>query len=193
MAKQTTREKIEEKADILFYQNGFEATSFADIAEAVGISRGNFYHHFKSKDDILEAVINRRLETTRVMLDSWESDASPQARIISFIRILITNQLKIMAYGCPVGTLCTELAKLDHAAQSHAGEIFGLFRDWLTRQFTALGQGDKAEMLALHVLVRSQGIAVMLSTFHDQNFLNTEVSGLEAWVKGLSKQNRKKD
>ena len=43
----STRELIVEKADTLFYEGGFEATSFADIAAAVGISRGNFYHHFK--------------------------------------------------------------------------------------------------------------------------------------------------
>ncbi len=61
MSHSATRERIEEKADALFYEAGFEATSFADIADAVGISRGNFYHHFKSKDDILDAVINRRL------------------------------------------------------------------------------------------------------------------------------------
>ncbi|HBU98755.1 TetR/AcrR family transcriptional regulator, partial [Thalassospira lucentensis] len=67
-----TRDRIIETADILFYQQGFEATSFADIALAVGISRGNFYHHFKTKDDILDGVINHRLANTEQMLDRWE-------------------------------------------------------------------------------------------------------------------------
>ncbi|MDD9913854.1 MAG: helix-turn-helix domain containing protein, partial [Rhodospirillaceae bacterium] len=38
---------------MLFYRHGFDHTSFADIAEAVQISRGNFYYHFRTKDDIL--------------------------------------------------------------------------------------------------------------------------------------------
>lgn len=42
--KPSTRQEIVEKADLLFYQRGFENTSFADIADAVGISRGNFYY-----------------------------------------------------------------------------------------------------------------------------------------------------
>ena len=46
--KPSTRQDIVEKADLLFYQHGFENTSFADIADAVGISRGNFYYHFKT-------------------------------------------------------------------------------------------------------------------------------------------------
>ena len=60
MPNQSTRESIVEAADRLFYQRGYDHTSFADIADDVEISRGNFYHHFKTKDDILAAVISRR-------------------------------------------------------------------------------------------------------------------------------------
>ena len=108
-----TRDQIVGEADRLFYEQGFEHTSFADIAAAVGISRGNFYHHFKTKDEILSAVIDRRLEATRALLAAWESEAddSPAARIRCFIRILIANRAKILRHGCPVGTLTAELAK----------------------------------------------------------------------------------
>lgn len=128
----STHDIIVEKADALFYQGGFAATSFADIAAALGISRGNFYHHFRTKDDILDAVITRRMDRTRALLEGWQQDAgSPRDRILAFIRIVIVNRAGIMAYGCPVGTLCAELAKLDHAAQDRAADLLALFRDWL--------------------------------------------------------------
>lgn len=187
MAKQTTPELIAEKADTLFYERGFEATSFADIAKAVGISRGNFYHHFKSKDDILDAVITRRLATTRAMLAGWEADADPAQRTISFVRILIVNRSKIMAYGCPVGTLNTELTKLDHSAQNRASDIFALFRDWLASQFAALGHRQDAQDLAMQLLARSQGVAVMASAFGDEGFLRAEVAAMESWLASLPK------
>lgn len=193
MSKYSTRELIAEKADTLFYERGFEATSFADIAKVVGISRGNFYHHFRSKDDILDAVITRRLAATRTMLDSWEADTSPKARIVSFIRILVTNRTKIMAFGCPVGTLNVELTKLGHTSQNRAAEIFGLFRDWLSNQFVALGHDSKAEILALHLLGRLQGVAVMASTFQDEGFLRSEVASMEDWLQGLTNQFANKD
>ena len=60
----TTRANIIDAADQLFYRQGYEHTSFADIADVVQISRGNFYYHFKSKDEILDAVINLRLVNT---------------------------------------------------------------------------------------------------------------------------------
>jgi len=178
---------IIEQADTLFYEGGYEATSFAEIAAALGISRGNFYHHFKTKDDILNAVIEHRMVRTRTMLNAWEADGNdPSDRILSFIRMLIANRSKIMAFGCPVGTLCGELAKLDHVAQGRAAEIFGLFRDWLTGQLRLLGAGDRAEQLAMHLLSWSQGVAVMAVAFQDEAFIRNEVAGMEAWLESLS-------
>ncbi|MET3600184.1 TetR/AcrR family transcriptional regulator [Martelella mangrovi] len=186
MANPTTRNLIVEKAEALFYEGGFEATSFADIASAVGISRGNFYHHFKSKDDILDAVISRRLETTRAMLERWEAeDGEPRRRIRAFIHILISNRAKIMLHGCPVGTLCSELAKLDHHLMSRATEIFMLFRNWLARAFSDLGAGDRSDDLALQVLTWSQGVAVMASAFRDETYIRKEVAGMDDWLAAL--------
>jgi TetR/AcrR family transcriptional regulator, transcriptional repressor for nem operon len=186
MPSLTTRDLIIEKADSLFYEGGFEATSFADIAAAVGISRGNFYHHFRTKDEILDAVITRRLERTRSILENWQqSNQRPRDRVLSFIHIVIANRAKIMAFGCPAGTLCSELAKLDHCAKGRAAEIFDLFRSWLAGQFRALGAGSRAEELALHVLAWSQGVAVIASAFRDEAFIRREVAGITAWLDAL--------
>lgn len=179
------RRRIVEAADQLFYERGFEATSFADIAQAVGLSRGNFYYHFKAKDEILDAVIGLRMEATRALLEAWEDAAvTPAERLRAFVRILITNQTKIMAHGCPVGTLCNELAKLDHVAKDAAADLFVLFRDWLTRQFVALGRTAEAEAeaLALHLLMRSQGVATLATAFRDEAFVRREVEDMDAWL-----------
>lgn len=183
MSAETTREQIVEAADQLFYRQGYEHTSFADIAEAVQISRGNFYYHFKTKDDILDAVITLRLANTRKMLDRWEvEEERPSDRIRSFIHILMANRAKIMLHGCPVGTLCTELAKLDHVAQAEANKIFTLFRDWLRRQFALLGLEADADALAMRLLARSQGVATLANAFHDESFIRKEVEQMCDWL-----------
>jgi AcrR family transcriptional regulator len=187
MSANETRRQIVDVADRLFYEHGFEASSFADIARDVGLSRGNFYYHFKTKDEILGAVIAQRVTDTRAMLESWEQDAaSPAMRILSFIHILIANRTKIMAYGCPVGTLCNELAKLDHVAKDEAAGLFTLFRDWLARQFTGLGRGADSDALALHLLMRSQGVAALATAFRDEQFIRREVADMEAWLRAQS-------
>ncbi len=183
MSAKTTRDQIVEAADRLFYQHGFEHTSFADIAEVVNISRGNFYYHFKTKDEILDAVISARLAKTHMMLERWEAEGeTPEARIRSFINILIANRSKIKRFGCPVGTLTSELAKLNHGAQSEANKLFALFRTWLCRQFTQLGRTSDADALAMHLLARSQGVATLANAFQSEKFVKQEVKQMCDWL-----------
>ena len=148
------------------------------------ISRGNFYYHFKTKDQILDAVIGVRLANTRKMLEQWELEGKqPADRIRSFIHILIANRADIKRYGCPVGTLCSELAKLNHASQAEANKLFTLFRTWLRRQFTLLGRAADADALAMHLLARSQGVATLANAFHDEKFIKQEVKQMCDWLR----------
>jgi TetR/AcrR family transcriptional repressor of nem operon len=183
-----TRAQIVDAADQLFYHHGYEHTSFAAIANAVQISRGNFYYHFKSKDDILDAVIEARLLTTRQMLEQWEvEEAQPAGRIKKFIHIVLANYADIQSYGCPVGTLTTELAKFDHSSRPGAIGLFTLFRSWLREQFALLGYESEADELAMHVLVFSQGVATLSNAFRDEAFVRREVQQMCDWLSRYTK------
>jgi hypothetical protein len=117
------------------------------------------------------------------MLDRWETEGeTPAERIRSFINILIMNRSKIKRYGCPVGTLCSELAKLGHPSQGEANRLFTLFRVWLRRQFEGLGRQEDADDLAMHLLALSQGIATLASAFSDERFIKLEVDRLYEWL-----------
>ena len=192
MDERSTRERIIDAADQLFYQRGFERTSFAEIADLVQISRGNFYHHFKSKDEILDAVIAQRLAQTRAMLDAWSANGrNPAERIRCFIKILIRNFADIEHYGCPVGTLNNELAKLQHAAKDEARALFTAFREWLCEQFEEMGCGDASDALAMHLLGRVQGVSTLANAFQDEAFVVSEVQQMCEWVDGLARAKRR--
>jgi len=187
----STRDRIIDLADQLFYERGFDHTSFADIAAAVKLSRGNFYYHFKTKDEILDAVIERRIQKTQGMLDDWATAApTPIERVVRFIRIMVMNGAKIRKHGCPVGTLCTELAKLEHPSLSKANQLFTLFRNWLASQFTQMGHKRDADSLAMHLLARSQGIATLANAFDDEAFIHQEVEQLLQWLHPISRSSR---
>ena len=187
MSSTTTHDHIVEAADQLFYRQGYARTSFSDIADDVRISRGNFYYHFKSKDEILNAVIDVRLANTRKMLEQWEIEGKqPADRIRSFIHILMANRADIKRYGCPVGTLSTELAKLNHASQAEANMLFTLFRTWLRRQFTLLGRKADADELAMHLLARCDGVATLANAFHDEKFIKREVRRMCDWLRSCT-------
>ncbi len=49
-------------AEELFFARGYEETSVQDILDAMGLSKGGFYHHFESKMSVLEEISQRRAE-----------------------------------------------------------------------------------------------------------------------------------
>jgi hypothetical protein len=121
------------------------------------------------------------------MLEWWETEGkTPVDCIRSFIHILIANRADIKRYGCPVGTLCGELAKLDHASRGEANKLFTLFRVWLRRQFALLGREADADALAMHLLARSQGVATLASAFQDEKFIKQEVKQMCHWLRSCT-------
>jgi AcrR family transcriptional regulator len=179
------RQRIIEKADELFYQRGFEKTSFSDIASALNISRGNFYYHYKSKNDILDAVIHSRLQSIQQLLDDCErSNSGARATIRCCITLMTHHHGNANRLGCPAGTLCLELNKLEHAMRDNAKQVFMLFREWLTAQFEKLGKNN-ADQLAMHLLTRTQGLSIMMSTFNEADYKRAEIESLYNWLDSL--------
>ncbi|WP_304114839.1 TetR/AcrR family transcriptional regulator [Mycolicibacterium bacteremicum] len=71
MATATTRERLMSEAMRLFSEQGYRATSVAQIEAAAGLAAGSgaLYHHFKSKEALLEAGIDRQLDRRHAMRD----------------------------------------------------------------------------------------------------------------------------
>ena len=181
-----TRTDIVECAGRLFYELGFEGTSFSDIVEASGLFRGNIYHYFKTKDEILKAVIEQHLNVYREILATWDVELKDaRARLIAFVDMITGRKAELVEYGCPIGSLNTELAKDRRDLQQAASAMFDLFRDWLATCFRELGKASEAESLALHLLGRAQGIAVISHVYRDTKLLRHETRLLRNWIKQL--------
>ena len=54
------REEILRMAEELFYENGYEKTTVSEIIDALHLSKGGFYHHFTSKDELLQSICDRK-------------------------------------------------------------------------------------------------------------------------------------
>lgn len=179
---ETSRQHIIETANRLFYHRGYNQTSFSDIAEAAGIPRGNFYYHFKTKDDILVAVVEYRIAHYRDMLVAWDAEhPEPRQRLKRFVQMMRGNAKDLVRYGCPVGSLNIEIGKAQPELKAKTKKLFDLFRDWLAAQFRALGHKD-ANGLALHLLGRAQGISVVSQAYGERKYLKEELDQLEGWL-----------
>lgn len=181
-----TRADIVDCARTLFYEHGYDGTSFSQIVDATGLYRGNIYHYFKTKDDILEAVVERYLDDYRALLGRWEQAYDePRARLRAFVDMIVGRKADLTAYGCPIGSLNTELGKERRELQQVARGLFELFRSWLAARFEELGFRQDAGALALHLLGRAQGIAVISHVYQDTQFLEREAIQLKEWIDRL--------
>ncbi|MCG8125490.1 MAG: TetR/AcrR family transcriptional regulator, partial [Candidatus Thiodiazotropha taylori] len=110
LVKQPTRLSIIDAARSHIYHKGFGATSYANIAQQTKLKKGNIQYHFKSKDDLLQAVIEQQIEGIREQLESWSLDCGTTYDCVErFIAMVDDNADNLARYGCPMGTLNSEL------------------------------------------------------------------------------------
>ena len=80
------KKEILDIAEELFTAKGYDNTSTTEILERVGIARGTIYYHFKSKEEILDALIDRTIQgIVRNVKSALSYEAPAPQKIISFI------------------------------------------------------------------------------------------------------------
>ena len=182
---QGKRQRLIGAACQAFYARGVERTTLADIAAAAGIPLGNVYYYFKTKDDLIQAVIAAHLSEARAMLAGVEAaHAGPRDRLKALFASLTEQAELIARHGCPHGSLCTELDKLPDGP-GLAAELMRVPVDWAERQFSALGRAD-ARDLAVEVIARYQGSALLASTLRDPDLMARESVRVAAWLDTIS-------
>jgi AcrR family transcriptional regulator len=178
------RERLIAAAVQTIYINGIERTSLADIAAAAGIPLGNVYYYFKTKNDIVRAVVEAHLSDARAMLAAVESaHDDPRERLKALFASFAEQRDQIARYGCPEGSLCTELDKLPDGPRL-ASELISVPIAWAERQFALLGRAD-ARDLAVEVIARYQGTALVSSTLRDPDLMTRESARLASWLDGI--------
>ncbi|KAF0865555.1 TetR/AcrR family transcriptional regulator [Pseudomonas sp. LD120] len=83
----SARGKLLQTAAHLFRNKGYERTTVRDLASAVGIQSGSIFHHFKSKDDILRAVMQETIHYNTALMRAELAEAgSVRERVLALIR-----------------------------------------------------------------------------------------------------------
>jgi AcrR family transcriptional regulator len=182
-----TRLRIVQSANRLFYRQGYNRTSFTDIVEASGVPRGNIYYYFKTKEEILLATLDYRLDAITVMLEEWDREhRTPVERLRRFVRMLVNSRQSTAEYGCPMGSLNTELGKNQRELQEAAVALFDRFLEYLSLQFQEIGfRPELCRNYAIELLARGQGLNVMTHVMHDPEILNRSAEALYDWIDGI--------
>ena len=125
------RSRLLSAAVELTYQNGFEATSLADIAREAKVPLGNVYYYFKTKDEIGEAIVELRLAQMSAQRQRWDEAESPKDRLCACVQGVFENKDCLAQLGCSVGTFCSELHKAGGSVATSATAIFAQHLSWI--------------------------------------------------------------
>ena len=178
------RERLVDGALQVLHAQGVEGTTLADIANAAEVPVGNVYYYFKTKDDLVQAVIAAHAAQIETTLASLDRHRTPKARLRAFVRML-TEQRELAAQsGCPQGTLCSELDKHDDDLSRSCAQLMRLPIEWAERQLRAMGRRDARE-LAVALIASYQGISLLTNAFRDPELMAREGRRLERWVESL--------
>lgn len=86
-------------AKLLFYTRGYHKTAIRDIVKQIGVAQGTFYYYFKSKEEVLDALVKRELSRKFSELQALAEDKnmSPRCKIQEIISIMLKS------VHCPEG------------------------------------------------------------------------------------------
>ena len=178
------RERLVDGAREALYAQGVESTTLADIAKVADVPVGNVYYYFKTKDDLVQAVIAAHADEIKARLAALEHHRTPKARLKAFVRMLTEQRELAARYGCPQGSLCSELDKRDDELGRSSAQLISLPMEWAEQQLRAMGRRDARE-LAVALIASYQGIALLTNTFREPELMAREGRRLERWIDSL--------
>ncbi|MFD6910986.1 TetR/AcrR family transcriptional regulator [Streptomyces virginiae] len=179
------RERLVTAAAQVLHAQGVAQTTLADIAQAAEVPVGNVYYYFKTKDDLVEAAIDAHAENLRAMIASLDELPTPADRLKALLAGWVERRELTARYGCPTGTLASELDKRADGLDRSIATVMRALLDWVEQQFRAMGHPDAREP-AVALIASYQGISLLTNTFRDPDLMTVEARRLERWIDSLA-------
>lgn len=165
-----TRLTILQKAFELIYSKGYQTTSIDEIIATTQVTKGAFYYHFKTKDEMGVAIIEEILKPT--MLGSFikpiENSENPIEDFYNMISyLLLEDPLLQVKYGCPVGNLTQEMTPWNNQFSLALSE---LVNQWMMTIENAIVKGQTLGLIRKDVDGQQVSFFIMSGYWGIRNF-----------------------
>ncbi|MGY0393219.1 TetR/AcrR family transcriptional regulator [Bizionia sp. KMM 8389] len=186
-----TKQLIINKAFGLFYEHGFKTTSIDKIMKETTLSKGAFYHHYKSKKalglEVISSKVAERVITGMILPLEEPGDA------LEILENVFINRLKGFPFydkkhGCPMNNLINEIGSEEIAYQN---ALKNIIEKWKKALVTLIERGKKensikkelsSQAIALYLISAFEGIRGIRKLYDTDDVINTFTTGLEQYL-----------
>jgi len=189
-----SRTKLLDAALDVFRAKGYTATRVEDICAAASLTKGSFFHHFKTKDELAIAAAGRWTEVTGELFRSadYHRPADPVDRVLGYIEF--RKQLlrgALAEYTCLLGTLIQEVydtnppirMACEASISSHVATLVGDIQE--AKSAHAPAAAWTAESLALHMQAVIQGSFILAKAKYGSEVATESIDHLKRYIAGL--------
>ncbi|HEU5266475.1 MAG TPA: helix-turn-helix domain-containing protein [Jatrophihabitans sp.] len=193
-----TRTRILDAAQRLVIENGFAATSVDQVITESGTSKGAFFHHFSSKLDLAQSLVDRYAAADIAHLDEAVAHAAaqtddPARQVIEFVRFFEDGADELMSAqsSCLYVSILTERQLADSGTATQIGRAIVAWRTALARMLhDALAQLPAApavdpDALADHVFVTFEGAFILCRSTSDSTHMRAQLTALRQLLEAL--------
>ena len=164
--------RIVEAASELFYRRGVAATGLNEVAAASRTGKGQLYHYFRDKPDLVLAVVRSQVETTLLLQQPTLAQMAGPADLRAWAEQAVAAHASGWPARCPLGALVSEVADSDEVLRQALDEGFTRWRIAL-----AEGLGRLQHIGAARVDLSPDDLAEVLLCAYEGGVLMSEVRG----------------
>ncbi len=194
MSKLSAKEKILEAALTRFLEDGYEASSVDDIIADAGVSKGSFYHAFKSKEALgLEALERYNQRGIEILSGGdYRFIEDPVDRALGFVRYTEENASQFWCHGCMLGNFAVGMAHKFPSFRTKLKQLFSSMETMLQIIFNpfaeAIGEGSPpGRELAKRYLNSLYGAIVMGQAHGDPRHTADGIAMFRHYLESLAR------
>jgi TetR/AcrR family transcriptional repressor of nem operon len=192
--KPSAKTKILDAALMVIRAKGYAATAVDDLCAASDVTKGAFFHHFKSKDDLAVAAVEHWSKVTGELFEAapYHRHADPLQRVLGYLEFrkqLLTGD--VAEFTCLVGTMVQETfesspairAACDASISGHAAKIETDIAEAMQQR--GLRGEWTAKSLALHTQAVLQGAFILAKAKDDAKIAAASIDHLRRYIELL--------
>jgi len=184
---EATRLNILQKAFELIYANGYQTTSVDEIIATTQVTKGAFYYHFKTKDEMGLAIINEVMipNFKNTFIEPFQNVVNPFDVIYNLMyNLLIENETLKVEYGCPASNFTQEMTPWNIDFTKALNQ---LSQQWENVMIEALENGKENGLVKAEVNSKEVAVFVLSGYWGVRNLgkLENSKSVYLIYLKGL--------